>query len=119
MLLYWFCTIARIWSTSRLLPPCDGALGTSAFGQLDDASGVSGPVNVESEGWSQSTWNLYTVRAFRNSHVDTKYSGVPAGGVPACSRAFPGRIVKSSVGALKDRTCVVAAPAYMSDLLKA
>src|SRR5215510_311367 len=55
---YWFCTIARICSTSRLLPPSDGAFGTDAFGQLDDASGTSGPVKVDDEMLFQSTWNL-------------------------------------------------------------
>src|SRR5437763_9719146 len=58
MLLYWFCIIARIGSTSRLLPPDDGALPSCALGQLVAAAGVSGPVNVESANLSQSTWNL-------------------------------------------------------------
>src|SRR3954471_7985634 len=55
---YWFCIIARIWRTSRALPPWESALGTAAFGQLVAARGVSGPVKVESEMWFQSTWNL-------------------------------------------------------------
>src|SRR5260221_9737413 len=58
MLVYWFCIIARIWTTSRLLPPSEGAFGTFAFGQLVAAMGISGPVNVEVEILSQSTWNL-------------------------------------------------------------
>ena len=33
-------------------------VGTAAFGQLVAASGVSGPVKVESVTRSQSTWNL-------------------------------------------------------------
>src|SRR5690242_11507211 len=52
---YWFCTIARICRTSTVLPPNDGAFGTVALGQLVAASGVSGPVKVESEIWAQST----------------------------------------------------------------
>src|SRR5437867_10850636 len=57
---YWFCIIALIWRTSRPteLPPREGAFGTPAFGQLVAARGVSGPVNVEVEILSQSTWNL-------------------------------------------------------------
>src|SRR5262245_35641511 len=55
---YWFCIMARIWRTSRLLPPCEDAAGTAALGQLVAAMGMSGPVNVESEILSQSTWNL-------------------------------------------------------------
>ncbi len=55
---YWFCIIARIWRTSRALPPCDSAFGTAAFGQLVAARGVSGPVKVDSEILFQSTWNL-------------------------------------------------------------
>src|ERR1044071_3114005 len=58
MLEYWLCIIARIWSTSRALPPSEGALATFALGQLVAAIGISGPVNVESEMRSQSTWNL-------------------------------------------------------------
>ena len=56
---YWFCTIARICRTSRsvAVPGC-AALATAAFGQLVAASGVSGPVKVESEMLFQSTWNL-------------------------------------------------------------
>ncbi len=55
---YWFCIIARICRTSRLLPPWEGALATDAFGQLVAARGVSGPVKVEFEMRVQSTWNL-------------------------------------------------------------
>src|SRR5438067_12105498 len=56
---YWFCTMARIWSTSRsvAVPGC-AALATAAFGQLVPAIGTSGPVNVESARLFQSTWNL-------------------------------------------------------------
>src|ERR1044071_4327784 len=57
-LVYWFCIIARSCRTSRLLPPCDGALGTPAFGQLVAEVGISGAEKVESEMRSQSTWNL-------------------------------------------------------------
>ena len=38
------------------LPPEESAFGTAAFGQLVAARGVSGPVKVESERLSQSTW---------------------------------------------------------------
>src|SRR3954471_23099115 len=55
---YWFCIIARICSTSRLLPPCDGAFATPWLGQLVAAMGTSGPVKVEAAGLVQSTWNL-------------------------------------------------------------
>src|SRR5262245_19194005 len=58
MLLYWFCIMARIWSTSRLLPPSDGALATAWFGQAVGESGMSGPVKLDSEIRAQSTWNL-------------------------------------------------------------
>jgi len=34
--------------------------------------GMSGPVKVEVEILPQSTWNLYTVTAFRNLQVDKK-----------------------------------------------
>src|SRR5436305_10116682 len=57
-LVYWFCIIARIWRTSRELPPREGAFATAAFGQLVAARGVSGPVKVEFEIRVQSTWNL-------------------------------------------------------------
>jgi hypothetical protein len=60
---------------------------------------------------------LYTSTAFRNCHVETKYSGVPAGGVPASSRAFAGSSVKSSVGAAKSTTCTLGSPAYICCLL--
>src|SRR5262245_55046418 len=72
MLLYWFCIIARIASVSRLFPPSDGTVAMFAFGQLVAASGVSGPVSVDCEMWSQSTWTLYTPTAFRNCEVDTQ-----------------------------------------------
>src|ERR1044071_3911648 len=72
MFVYWFCIIARIWSTSRALPPSDGALGTVALGQLVAAIGVSGPVTVEREMLFQPTWNLYTVSAFKKFHDETK-----------------------------------------------
>jgi hypothetical protein len=55
MLLYWFCIMARICSTSSALPPCDGAFPTDAFGQLVAAIGTSGPVKLESATRSQST----------------------------------------------------------------
>src|SRR3954467_4580005 len=58
ILVYWFCIMARICKASRLLPPCEGGLATAAFGQLVAEIGMSGPVNVESEILSQSTWNL-------------------------------------------------------------
>jgi hypothetical protein len=54
---YWACAIARIWSVSRLLAGV-GALGTFAFGQQVGASWVSGPVKVDVEILSQSTWSL-------------------------------------------------------------
>src|SRR5215831_1309982 len=50
MLVYWFCTMARIWRTSiRFGVPGCGAFATAALGQLVDAVGVSGPVNVDNE----------------------------------------------------------------------
>src|SRR6266850_360072 len=58
-LVYWFCTIARIASTSRSVAVPDwGALAGVAFGQLVAATGTSGPVKVDSEMLFQSTWNL-------------------------------------------------------------
>src|SRR3954465_3098479 len=57
MFVYWFCIIARICSTSGLLPPSEGALATLALGQLVAAVGTSGPVKVDSEIRLQSTWN--------------------------------------------------------------
>src|SRR4051812_40001056 len=62
-LVYWFCAIALIWRESTAVPPNAGTLATAAFGQLVLASGVSGPVNADSEVLFQSTWNLYTVNA--------------------------------------------------------
>src|SRR5215471_7328866 len=59
ILVYWFCTMARICSTSiRFVVSGCGALATLALGQLVAASGTSGPVNVESDSLFQSTWNL-------------------------------------------------------------
>src|SRR5262245_12500648 len=56
---YWFCIMARIWSTSmRLVVPDCGALATAAFGHEVAARGVSGPVNVDSEMLFQSAWDL-------------------------------------------------------------
>ena len=72
ILLYWFCIMARICSTSSALPPSEGALATFAFGHEVLASGTSGPVNVEAEMWFQSTWNLYTVTALRYCQVEMK-----------------------------------------------
>src|SRR6185436_16109008 len=43
MLLYWFCIIARISRTSRVLPPREGAWARGALGQLVAAIGTSGP----------------------------------------------------------------------------
>src|SRR5436309_8390038 len=76
ILLYWFCTIARICSTSSkfAVPGC-AAFATVAFGQDVAARGVSGPVKVESEVRVQSTWNLYTLIALVNCHVDTNMFG--------------------------------------------
>src|SRR5262249_17801139 len=54
---YWACAIARIASTSTALAGV-AALPGVAFGQQLGWSCVSGPVNVEVEGLSQSTWNL-------------------------------------------------------------
>src|SRR4029450_11103949 len=50
MFAYWFCIIARICSTSRVLPPCDGAFATPWFGQLVAAIGMSGAVDVDNGG---------------------------------------------------------------------
>src|SRR3954463_8319978 len=54
---YWACAIARIASVSAELAGVDAA-GTSAFGQQVGASCVSGPVNVDVETLSQSTFSL-------------------------------------------------------------
>ena len=54
---YWVCAIARIARTSAALAVVAAFAGV-AFGQQVGASGVSGPVNVEVEILSQSTWNL-------------------------------------------------------------
>jgi hypothetical protein len=56
------------------------------------------------------------VSAFRNSSVEAKYSGVPAGGVPASSRAFAGSSVKSSEGPAKSATETLGSPAYICAL---
>ena len=54
-----------------------------------------------------------------NCSVETKYSGVPGGGVPAWSRAFPGKTVKSSAGAGKSISDTLGAPAYGAAQLEA
>ena len=54
---YCVCTIARTESVSAELAGVD-ALGTLAFGQQVGASCVSGPVNVDVETLSQSTFSL-------------------------------------------------------------
>src|SRR5690242_5255473 len=93
-LVYWFCTMARIWRVSRLLPGV-AALPTLAFGQLEPVPWTLGPVNVESEMLFQSTWNFQMVRALVNFQVEAKKLGVPGGGVPVCKRAFDGMSVNS------------------------
>jgi hypothetical protein len=57
MFVYCACAIARIASTSAALAGVDAFAGV-AFGQQLGWSCVSGPVNVDVEGLSQSTWNL-------------------------------------------------------------
>ena len=54
---YWACAIARIESVSAELAGVD-ALATAEFGQQVGAAWVVGPVNVEVEILSQSTWSL-------------------------------------------------------------
>ena len=54
---YWACAIARIESVSAAFAGVE-ALDTAAFGQQFGASCVCGPVKVEVETLSQSTWNL-------------------------------------------------------------
>src|SRR4051812_8494666 len=56
-LVYWLCIIARMARTSSAFPPRDGALAGAVDGHEVVASGVSGPVKVESEMLVQSTWN--------------------------------------------------------------
>src|SRR6185369_2712018 len=89
------------------------------FGQLEAASGVSGPVKVESAMLFQSTWNLYTVSAFTKSSVERKRFGLPAGGVPVCRRALLGRMVKSPPPTSNETIFTVGLPAYICALLKA
>src|SRR3982751_1468372 len=52
MFVYWFCIIARTCSTSRPLPPSDGAFGTPALGQPVGVIVICGPVNDECVGRS-------------------------------------------------------------------
>ena len=54
---YCACAIARIASTSAEFAVVEALAGV-AFGQQFGASCVCGPVNVEVEILSQSTWNL-------------------------------------------------------------
>ena len=55
--MYWVCAIARMGSTSAAFAGV-AALPGEAFGQQLGWSCVNGPVNVDVEGLSQSTWNL-------------------------------------------------------------
>src|SRR5690348_15409936 len=57
MFVYCACAIARIESVSAAFAGVD-AFATDAFGQQLGASCVCGPVNVDVDGLSQSTWNL-------------------------------------------------------------
>src|SRR5262249_46621137 len=57
MFAYWACAIARIESTSAAFAGVDALAGV-AFGQQFGWSCVCGPVNVDVDGLSQSTWNL-------------------------------------------------------------
>ena len=57
MFVYCVCAIARMASTSAALAGVDAFAGV-AVGQQVGASGTSGPVNVDVEILSQSTWNL-------------------------------------------------------------
>src|SRR5262245_6518440 len=54
---YWFCAIARIARTSAAFAGVAALVGV-AFGQQFGASCVCGPVKVEVETRSQSTWSL-------------------------------------------------------------
>src|SRR5947208_4376581 len=54
---YWGCAIARIDRVSAAFAGV-AALATAALGQQLGASCVNGPVNVDVETLSQSTWNL-------------------------------------------------------------
>ena len=54
--------------------------------------------------------------AFRNSQVETKYAGVPAGGVPAWSRALAGSSMNSPLGPAKSSTWTLGSPAYICAL---
>src|SRR4051794_33967389 len=57
MFVYWACAIARIASTSAALAGVDAFVG-EVFGQQFGADCVCGPVKVDVDGLSQSTWNL-------------------------------------------------------------
>src|SRR3954468_14259054 len=100
---YWACAIARIGRTSAKFAGVDALAGDSSGQQLG-WSWVTGPVNVEVDGLSQTTWNLEIESAFRNCSVETKYSGDPSGGVPASRRALAGMTVKSEVSPAKSIT---------------
>src|SRR6266700_3637696 len=54
MFVYWACAIARMARTSAALAGVDAFAGV-AFGQQLGWSSVSGPVNVDVDGLSQST----------------------------------------------------------------
>src|SRR5438552_4302473 len=54
---YWACAIARMGSTSAALAVVAAFPGV-AFGEQLGWRCVSGPVNVDVDGLSQSTWNL-------------------------------------------------------------
>ena len=54
---YCACAIARIDSVSAVFAGVD-AFATDPFGQQLGASWVTGPVNVDVETLSQSTWSL-------------------------------------------------------------
>ena len=55
--MYCACAIARIDSVSAAFAGVD-AFATDPFGQQLGSSWVTGPVNVEVETLSQSTWSL-------------------------------------------------------------
>src|SRR5215831_12205882 len=57
MFVYWACAITRMGSTSTALAGVAAFPGV-AFGQQLGWSWLNGPVNVDVEGLSQSTWNL-------------------------------------------------------------
>src|SRR5438552_1898385 len=54
---YWFCIISRATIVVLLLPPLAVAV-TGGLSQAGSAAARKGPVNVDSEGRTQSTWNL-------------------------------------------------------------